>query len=262
MSTIKANNYEAATSGNTLIFNTGGSEMMRIVPSSATLKGVGVGLAGNALALNSNGTTVHIHEPTANRASILHCTSAAQGIGNAKGFICGLWSDNNAYCYTYDPVSMYFGTNGAIRMTVTSAGNVGIGSSGTAEVALDVSGEARSSTSTTSASNAKTLTTKDYVDSRVADGTTIPIGGIIMMQIYNVSGNTFLFTSTTCTQTNISYSNLTTATANIAIGPAYTYVASGGNVTTGTYRIIGQFYAATASGDVTRNKIALVQRIS
>jgi hypothetical protein len=161
MSTIKANNYEASTVGNNLIFKTDGSEKMRIVPNG-TLTGVGVNLSGNALALNANGTTVHIHEPASGRASVLHCTSAAQGIGAAKGFICGLWSNNDAYCYTYDPVSLQFGTNGAIRMTVTSDGKVGIGTQ-TPSVALDVSGEARSSTSTTTSSNAKTLTTKDYV---------------------------------------------------------------------------------------------------
>ena len=48
---------------------------------------------------------------------------------------------------------------------ILNNGNVGIGITAPA-VALDVAGEARSSTSTTTASNAKTLTTKDYVDKR------------------------------------------------------------------------------------------------
>jgi hypothetical protein len=186
MSTIKANNYEASTAGNTLIFNTGGSEMMRIVPGSASVSGVGVGLAGNALTLNSNGTTVHIHEPAAGESSILHCTNGSQGSGAAKGFICGLWGpdSNKAYVYTYDPVNMLFGTSGLIRMTITSDGNVGIGTQ-TPAVALDVSGEARSSTSTTSASNANTLTTKDYVDSAPltlnnrTSWSTTAVGGLI-----------------------------------------------------------------------------------
>jgi hypothetical protein len=171
MSTIKANNYEASTAGNTLIFNTGGSEMMRIVPGSASVSGVGVGLAGNALTLNSNGTTVHIHEPAAGQSSILHCTNGSQGIGASKGFICGLWGpdSNKAYVFTYDPVNMLFGTSALIRMTITSDGNVGIGTQ-TPAVDLDVVGEARSSTSTTSASNANTLTTKDYVDNEMRVG--------------------------------------------------------------------------------------------
>ena len=64
-----------------------------------------------------------------------------------------------------------------------SGGYVGIGTASPA-VSLDVSGEARSSTSTTNASNAKTLTTKDYVDDQhlwsTLSMTAVEIGGIIM----------------------------------------------------------------------------------
>ena len=49
---------------------------------------------------------------------------------------------------------------------------VGIGTTSPA-VSLDIVGEARSSASTTAASNAKTLTTKDYVDTSAAVGTVI-----------------------------------------------------------------------------------------
>jgi hypothetical protein len=180
MSTIKADNYEATTAGNNLIFKANGTEKMRVSPNVGgitNITGVGVGLGGNAINLNTNGTTVHIHEPTAGGASMLHCTNAAQGIGAAKGFICGMWSDNNAYCYTYDPVSLYFGTNRAIQMTVTSAGDVGIGNQAP-PCKLYVQGEARSSTSTTSASNANTLTTKDFVT------TNNRIGGTTFMVVY------------------------------------------------------------------------------
>lgn len=72
---------------------------------------------------------------------------------------------------------------GGLKLCINpSASYVGIGTTNPA-VALDVNGEARSSTSTTSASNAKTLTTKDYVDSLIwtsSATTTIPIGGIVM----------------------------------------------------------------------------------
>jgi hypothetical protein len=180
MSTIKADNYEATTAGNNLIFKANGTEKMRISPNVGgvtNITGVGVGLGGSAINLNSNGTTVHIHENIAGGSSILHCTNAAQGLGAAKGFICGLWGpdSNNAYVFTYDPVSMYFGTSANIRMTITSAGDVGIGTTSPA-AKLDVNGEVRSSTSTTSASNAKTLTTKDYVDSIFRVGAVVTIG--------------------------------------------------------------------------------------
>jgi hypothetical protein len=147
MSTIKADNYEATTAGNNLIFKANGTEKMRVSPNVGgitNITGVGVGLGGNAINLNANGTTVHIHEPTAGGASVLHCTNAAQGIGANKGFICGLWSTNDAYCYTYDPVSLHFGTNSQLRMTVTSAGNVGIGTTTPAQK-LDVTGTIKAS---------------------------------------------------------------------------------------------------------------------
>jgi hypothetical protein len=60
---------------------------------------------------------------------------------------------------------MRIGTNNTERLRITSDGKVGIANASPA-VALDITGEARSSTSTTSSSNAKTLTTKDYVDSK------------------------------------------------------------------------------------------------
>ena len=72
------------------------------------------------------------------------------------------------------------GTSGTEKVTIDSSGRVGIGTTAPA-VALDVAGEARSSTSTTRASNAKTLTTKDYVDDGTNGtriGTTIVFSGI------------------------------------------------------------------------------------
>lgn len=82
--------------------------------------------------------------------------------GNAQ-----LGHDLNGDMYLYETPTgknMRFGTNNTERLRITSDGKVGIANASPA-VALDVNGEARSSTSTTSSSNDKTLTTKDYVDS-------------------------------------------------------------------------------------------------
>jgi hypothetical protein len=65
---------------------------------------------------------------------------------------------------------------GGLTMCINPTGSyVGIGTT-TPAVALDINGEARSSTSTTSASNDKTLTTKDYVDSIYRVGAVVNIG--------------------------------------------------------------------------------------
>lgn len=76
---------------------------------------------------------------------------------------------------------------GSLKLSINpSGGYVGIGTASPA-VALDVSGEARSSTSTTSASNAKTLTTKDYVEDYV-DSKCIGVGQTWQVFARNAAG--------------------------------------------------------------------------
>lgn len=82
-----------------------------------------------------------------------------------------------------------------------------------------------------------------------ASGTTIPIGGIIMLTNTS-SGTTNLLSTTTITQANI------TSAGN----GVYNYAASGGNVSAGTYTVIGQSVAFYSGALYT--KIALVQRTS
>ena len=69
-------------------------------------------------------------------------------------------SDTNSAVYIEGWIP---GTGGSNLVLQPTGGKVGIGVAAPL-VALDVVGEARSSTSTTSASDAKTLTTKDYVE--------------------------------------------------------------------------------------------------
>ena len=87
--------------------------------------------------------------------------------------------------------------NSLDRLTIMNNGNVGIGTT-TPTVALDVVGEARSSTSTIAGSNAKTLVTKDYVDTGINGtriGTTIVFSGITYQTAYSRFGITHSATS-------------------------------------------------------------------
>ena len=71
-------------------------------------------------------------------------------------------SDTNSAVYIEGWIPGTGGSNLVLQPT-EGGGKVGIGVAAPA-VALDIAGEARSSTSTTATSNAKTLTTKDYVE--------------------------------------------------------------------------------------------------
>ena len=235
MSTIKANNYEASTVGNNLIFKTNNAERMRIDTSG------NLTLSSGNLTLSSGSLSGTVQRGSYGSLSVSGSTNTYSGIDFSAASstfmvrttdqLSGVYRNDNEWMWYVDQNKQY----NCFATTPTSAAH---------------------------------LTRKDYVDSRVADGTSIPIGAIIMMQIVVVTGNDFLFqstTSNTCTNANISfsYSTITNLSSTVpVVGPAYTYVASGGNVTVGTYRIIGQFFCAYSSGATQRNKLALVQRIS
>ena len=86
---------------------------------------------------------------------------------------------------------------GGLTFCINPTGaNVGIGTT-TPAVALDINGQARSSTSTTGASNAKTLTTKDYVDDLQRIGSTIVVNGVGSSLQYTPSGWSITFNGTT-----------------------------------------------------------------
>jgi len=77
---------------------------------------------------------------------------------------------------------------GGLTFCINPTGaNVGIGTT-TPAVALDINGQARSSTSTTGASNAKTLTTKDYVDSLTRIGAVVIITGSNLVDWPRIGG--------------------------------------------------------------------------
>jgi len=182
MSTIKADNYEGANPGNNMVFKTNSTERMRIDTSG----NVGIGTNTPLCLLDIQGTdsnylnAVRVYNgsgaaylslvPTGTSNSVVGWTSNSvviEGVPQSSGnTILGSYTNN-----------LVFQTNNRNeRMRIDSNGKVGIGTASPA-VALDVVGEARSSTSTTSGSNSKTLTTKDYVDSVAADKT-LTFGGV------------------------------------------------------------------------------------
>lgn len=101
------------------------------------------------------------------------------------------------------------GTEGE-RIRITGDGSLGIGIS-TPGASLDVNGTARCNVSTTSTSNAKTLTTKDYVDSSISSGIAnnaqfIGIsqgGGAVTKSLSLKAGNWIVLYTTTMTWSDI-----------------------------------------------------------
>jgi hypothetical protein len=93
-------------------------------------------------------------------------------------------------------IEAWAGAGGLTFCINPTGANVGIGTT-TPAVALDINGQARSSTSTTSASNAKTLTTKDYVDDLQRIGSTIVVNGVGSTLQYTPSGWSITFNGTT-----------------------------------------------------------------
>jgi microcystin-dependent protein len=72
-------------------------------------------------------------------------------------------NSNNPWIGSETNHDFRFLTNATEKMRLTAGGSLGIGTQ-TPAVALDVVGQARTSVGTTAGSNAKTLTTKDYVE--------------------------------------------------------------------------------------------------
>jgi len=130
--------------------------------SSLVYNRVLIGGTGPAFFMWDNGSSV----AAGRYARIgLGSRNAADSLLLAGGYIDGGnegTADHKGYLAFYTTPTD--GSANLERMRINSSGNVGIGTNSPA-VTLDVNGEARCSNSTTSASNAKTLTTKDYVDS-------------------------------------------------------------------------------------------------
>lgn len=120
---------------------------------------------------------IHLHQSSAD-GGFVGITSKATSTGTQGGFLIeggGGFGTKLHLMTTND-----YNVGMQHRVVVDHLGKVGIGTL-TPAVALDVVGEARSSTSTIAGSNAKTLVTKDYVDDGTNGtriGTTIVFSGI------------------------------------------------------------------------------------
>ena len=183
MSTLKSNSIQPTTTGNNLIFRTGAGdvERMRIDTSG----NVGIGIAGPTEKLHVYGGSLRADRVDNGTSAILAGPSSNLQIKHYTGNL-------NVTLYNSSTQGFVFSTfdgSETERVRINGDGYLGIGTASPA-VALDVNGEARSSTSTTSASNAKTLTTKDYVDSYLKAGAvtvTTPAEGVANNYTIDVS---------------------------------------------------------------------------
>jgi len=84
--------------------------------------------ATGVIGLGLNPTTTDFKMVIYGTTSRLAFQNASTGTTDADGFFIGNYGVN-AYVYNYEAGSLIFGAGNAARMTITSVGNIGIGTS-------------------------------------------------------------------------------------------------------------------------------------
>jgi hypothetical protein len=186
---------------------------------------VGIGTATPTL--NTSGKVLHI-AASSNEASIIHFTNGTTGNSATDGLIVGRWSDGVNYMYTYENEDLQFGAGNAIRMAITSGGNVGIGTN---------------NPTTHSGGNALVIRGQSGTGSGRAIMELHETGGgkAVFQQVSsttyigNLAGNGSLVLLTNGTGTSATEAVLINASGNVGIGTATPQVAlhiGGGSIST------------------------------
>jgi len=209
---------------------TGGSNIV-LQPSGGS---VGIGITAPAANLDVAGGNKQIWIRAGGGGGL----AASAGAGLKLEYVS---VDSTAKLQAFD-----YSTNTGKNIALNSAGgNVGIGVVSPA-VALDVSGEARSSTSTSYASNDKTLATKDYVDdisnagggNRI--GTIIVFSGIQRNTAYNRFGITHTANTSTFTLPAGTWNGFVTKMAGGNTDHMQSIVDGSGTITVSSYDVAAE----------------------
>ena len=99
-----------------LRFGTAAAEQMRIDSAGRLLIGTTAGAAGRIVHASNSG----------NNSAYFHSTNGSSGTGSQDGIVMGMGDATNAYFWNYESGSIVFATSATSRMTIDSAGLVGI----------------------------------------------------------------------------------------------------------------------------------------